>query len=173
MTPGLIFVGAVVIAGMLLCRKIMQSGTTTLAQARDKYRARILDGEKQLQNDANDITFDEQAHLLRVALEDLLRLEDSRTNFRLREDGKAAFILESPQSTMRVSFAMREQKLRATQKILHGHERWTLTANGVDEEFASIATLMTRINEHLHGDICDLPPEMAHIARRFRHLRRN
>lgn len=172
MTPGLLFAGIIVVAGLIVCRRVMKAGTTSWEQARDKYRARIQEEEKSLQDNTKSMTLEEQMHLLNVALKDLLRLEGDKPSYGLTQKHQTEFVLESPQGTMTITFHMREQKLRATQQVLRGHERWKLSFNGIDEEFTNIASLMTRINEHLHDEGCAMPPEMAHLARRFRHLRK-
>lgn len=163
--------GAAVLAGLIVCRKLMRAGTTSLAEAREKLHSRIDDGERQLHDDAKKITLDEQIYLLRRALEDLLRLEGGKSGYALRQEGDADFVLESPGGNMRVSFTMREQTLRGSHRVLHGHERWKLSADGIVEEFTSIAALMAHLNDRLHGDAYDRPSGMAHLTRRFRHLK--
>lgn len=163
--------GGIIIVGLIVCRRILRTGQTSLAESREKMQARILHGEKQLQEDAKNIPLDEQIYLLRAALEDLLRLEGDKPGFRIRQEDKSNFVLATPTGEIRISFSMREQQLRGSHQILRGHERWFMESNGLKENFASIAALMTRLNEHLQGDDNSLPPEMSHLARRFRHCR--
>lgn len=160
--------GAIVLVGIVVCRRILRAGQTTLAQSREKMQARILSGEKRLQEDAKNIPLDEQLHILHSALEDLLRLEGNKPGFHIRQEEGSRFVLTTPAEEIRISFSMREQQLRATHQVLRGHERWMMESNGLTENFVSIAALMTRLNERLHGDDNSLPPEMSHLARRFR-----
>lgn len=163
--------GAIILVGIVVCRRILRAGQTSLAQSREKMQSRFLDGEKRLQEDAKNISLEEQIHILHAALEDLLRLEGNKPGFHIHQEDKSCFLLTTPSGAIRITFSLREQQLRATQQVLRGHERWCMEQNGLKETFSSIAALMTRINDHLHGDDDNLPPEMSHLARRFRHSR--
>lgn len=163
--------GAFVLVGLMVSARLMRSGRTTFAETRDKYHSRFKEGEKQLQNDAKKITLDEQTHILECAIKDLLRLDGNRPEFSLRRENRTQFVLGTPRGDILISFSMREQTLHATKKVLHGHERWQIEAFGLKEEFVSIAALMTKLNEILHDEDDSLPPEMVHLARRFRHRR--
>lgn len=163
--------GAIVLAGLIVSARLARSGRTSFSEARDKYRSRIKDGEKQLQNDAKKMTLDEQTHILESAIEDLLRLDGNQSGFGLRRENRTQFVLGTPRGDIRISFSMREQTLHATRQVLHGHERWQIEAFGLKEEFVSIAALMARLNDILHDEDDALPPEMVHLVRRFRHRR--
>lgn len=163
--------GAITLVGLVVCRRILRAGQTSLAQSREKMQSRFFEGEKQLQEDAKKISLDEQIHILRAALEDLLRLEGNKPGFHIRQEDKSSFALITPSEEIRITFSMREQQLRATHQVLRGHERWAMEHNGLKEQFSTIAALMSRLNDLLHGDDNSLPPEMSHLARRFRHSR--
>ena len=163
--------GAIVLVGIMFSARLVRAGRSTFVEARNKYRSRIRDGEKQIQNDAKKMSLDEQTHILESAIADLLRLNGNQPGFTFHRENRTQFVLGTPSGDIRVSFSMREQKLHSNNMVLRGHERWQIEAFGQKEEFVSIAALMTKLNEMLHGDYDVLPPEMTHIARRFRHRR--
>ncbi|WP_022656558.1 hypothetical protein [uncultured Desulfovibrio sp.] len=161
--------GAVILAGMIFCLRIMRRGITTLDQDRNQYLERIRAGERQLDEDRKNISLDEQCRVLRAAVEDLLRLAGDPPGHELSGKG-ARLVLRTPAGEWRLELSMRERSLRGARKVLHGRGRWLLSGFGRDETFDDLAGLMCSLNAHLRGD--DMAtPEPAHLARRLSHQR--
>ncbi len=164
--------GAIILAGLVFCLRIMRRGITTLEQDRNKYDERIRAGERQLHEDRKNISLDEQCHVLRAAVEDLLRLAGNPPGHELSGNG-TSLVLRTPTAEWRLELNMRERSLRTTRKVLHGRSRWLLSGGGHEECFDDLAALMRSLNARLRGD--DMaPPGLEHLARRFsrRHGRR-
>lgn len=161
--------GAVILAGLIFCLRIMRRGITTLDQDRDQYLERIRAGERQLDEDRKNISLDEQCRVLRAAVEDLLRLAGDPPGHELSGKG-TRLVLRTPAGEWRLELSMRERSLRGTRKVLHGRSRWLLSGFGRDETFDDLAGLMRSLNAHLRGDEM-VTPEPAHLARRLSHQR--
>lgn len=157
--------GAVFLAGLVFCLRIMRRGITTLEQDRDQYLERIRAGERQLHEDRKNISLDEQCRLLRAAVEDLLRLAGNPPGHELSGEGPS-LLLRTPTGEWRVELNMSERSLRSTRRILHGRSRWLLSGRGREESFDDLADLMRSLNAHLRGEDMT-PPEPAHLARRL------
>ncbi len=161
--------GAVILAGLIFCLRIMRRGITTLDQDRDQYLERIRAGERQLDEDRKNISLDEQCHVLRAAVEDLLRLAGDPPGHELSGNG-TSLVLRTPAGEWRMELSMRERTLRGTRKVLHGRSRWLLSGCGRDETFDDLAGLMRSLHAPLRGDDM-VTPEPAHLARRLFHQR--
>lgn len=157
--------GAVILAGLIFCVRIMRRGITTLDEDRAQYLERIHAEERQLDEDRKNISLDEHLHVLHAAVADLLRLAGNPPGHALTGHG-STLVLRTPEGEWRIELIMRERTLRRTHKVLHGRSRWLLSGFGRNEHFEDLAGLMCNLNAYLHGDKL-VPPEPAHLARRL------
>ncbi|MGE9985265.1 translation initiation factor IF-2 [Desulfovibrio sp. SGI.169] len=157
--------GAVILAGLIFCLRIMRRGITTLEQDRDQYLERIRAGELQLREDRKNISLEEQCRVLRAAVEDLLRLAGNPPGHELSGDGPR-LLLRTPTGEWRLELNMRERSLRTTRKVPHGRSRWLLSGGGHEESFDDLADLMRSLNARLRGDETT-PTGLEHLARRL------
>lgn len=159
-TTGIIF-----LAGVVYCFRTMGRGRTNLTQAKARYQEIFSAGERKLEDEKKDIGLDEQLRVLRAGVEDLLRLEE-KSGYSFNVEGNALSI-QTPAGPWTIELLMREQTLRSTRRVLHGHARWLLHGFGKKEEFGDMASLMAGLTAHLHGD-SPPQPEPEHFARRIR-----
>ncbi|MBD5553016.1 MAG: translation initiation factor IF-2 [Desulfovibrio sp.] len=154
--------GALGLAILLFCARIMRRGLTTLDDDRKRHEERVREETRKLSECNKKITADEQLLLARAAIADLLRLEQKECSV---ESSGHTIEIGLPDQTVRVRLKMREINLRSTHRALHGQSRWLLEASGLAEEYRDIAGLMARLNDLLHGAKVEGVPE--HIARRL------
>ncbi|MDE6735158.1 MAG: translation initiation factor IF-2 [Desulfovibrio sp.] len=157
--------GAVMLAGLVFCFRIMRRGMSTLDDDRGKFLARIRDGEHKLEEEQKQVAADEHMALMRAAVEDLLRLADSPPGYRMETAGRN-ILLHTPKGTWRLELAMREIGLKSRQKVLHGRPRWLLSGPGHEEQHADAASVMRSLDAHLRAE-GELAPEPPHLARRL------
>lgn len=157
--------GALVLAIIIFCAKFMRRGYTSLDDNRKKYLAQIELNEKQVCEDRKRMASCEHLHIMRVALEDLIRLEKDHRGFSLESSGMG-FSLGAPNGTWHVELLMRERKLRSCARTLHGQGRWLLEGPGYSAEYAEVAELMSDLNQRLHSS-GSIQPEPEHFARRM------
>lgn len=155
-------IGALGLAILLFCARIMRRGLTTLDDDRKRYEERVREETRLLSECNKKITADEQLLLARAAIADLLRLEQKECRV---DSSDHTIDIGLPEQTVRVRLQMREINLRSTHRALHGQSRWLLEASGRSEEFRDIAALMARLNDLLHGANAEIVPD--HIARRL------
>lgn len=160
-----VIAGAVMLAGLVFCFRIMRRGMSTLDDDRGKFLARIRDGEHKLEEEQKQVAADEHMALMRAAVEDLLRLADSPPGYRMETAGRT-ILLHTPKGTWRLELAMREISLKSRQKVLHGRPRWLLSGPGHEEQHADAAAIMRSLHAHLHAE-GELAPEPPHLARRL------
>lgn len=162
--------GALALAMLVICARVMRRGVRTLDEKRMEWQENMRQTEKQIEKDRKNISFGEQLNVLRVAMEDLLRLEGEPAGYQVQEkDG----ILElcTPGGSWKVRLLMRERGLKSSRRVLHGKCRWLLEGFGVEESHMDPASLMRSLNEHLHGrSMPGQDEEESHIARRMSHL---
>lgn len=161
---GWVMGGAVMLAALVFCFRIMRRGMSTLDDDRRKFLAKIQDGEHKLKEEQKQVPAVEHLALMRAAVEDLLRLENAPPGYRVESAGRT-ILLHTPRGTWRVELAMREASLKSRQRILHGRPRWFLSGMGHEEQHGDPASLMRSLHGHLHSQE-ELPPEPRHLARR-------
>lgn len=160
-----IIAGAIMLAALVFCFRIMRRGMSTLDDDRRKFLARIRDGEHKLEEEQKQVAAAEHLALMRAAVEDLLRLADSPPGYRMETAGRT-ILLHTPKGTWRLELAMREIGLKSRQKVLHGRPRWLLSGPGHEEQHADAAAVMRSLHAHLRAE-GDLAPEPPHLARRL------
>lgn len=168
--------GAIMLAAIIFCARIMRRGITTLEDDRKEYLARMAAGQRQIDDDNRNISANEQLALAQAALEDLLRLDNSATA-RLERTGKALTVSRG-REVWKIELVMMERML-TSHKMLHGQQTWLLHGEGIgeppsehhpdhciEETHTDIAGLMASFNNHWHG-IHHAPLEPEHISRRI------
>ena len=183
--------GAVFLAAVVFCVRLMKRGLTTLEDERAQCLERIRQMEEKIQEDQKNMASSEHLRVARAGLEDLLRLAGNPPGMRLESlaqgQGEArgeALVLHLPEGEVRISLSMRERELKGMRKVVHGHGRWHLNGLGLNEEYTDLVPLMralsARLAMYLGGGECasapycplgdpaaDVPPELPHLARRF------
>ena len=160
-----VIAGAVLLAGLVFCFRIMRRGMSTLDDDRSKFLARIRDGQHKLEEEQKQVAADEHMALMRAAVADLLRLADSPPGYRM-ETAPRTILVHTPKGTWRLELAMREASLKSRQKVLHGRPRWFLSGPGHEEQHADAAAVMRSLDAHLRME-GELAPEPPHLARRL------
>lgn len=130
---------------------------------------RIHQEERKIDEDRKNITASEHMWIMKAAMEDLLRLDGSPSDYAVRQNGNA-LELATPDGMWRVELLMRERGLKSARRVLHGRSLWRLSGFGHEESHPDPASLMRSLNEHLH-DKASPPGEPGHLARRMEHLR--
>lgn len=158
----LALVGAIMLAALILCFRIMRRGISTLDDDRKKSLARIKDGENKLAEEQKQVSAIEHLSLMRAAVEDLLRLADSPPGYNVESDGRI-ILLHTPKDTWRLELAMRESRLKTMPKVLHGHPRWLLSSSEHQEQHEDAASIMRSLHVHLcsETDQAIEPPQLA------------
>ena len=183
--------GAVFVAVVVLCVRLMKRGLTTLEDERAQCLERIREMEDKIKEDQKNMASSEHLRIARAGLEDLLRLAGNPADMRIEavapgrgEAQGEALVLHLPGGELRVSLSMRERELRGVRKVAHGRGRWHLSGMGGHEEYADLVLLMRAVSARLAalmgggegvaasfcplGDpAADVPPELPHLARRF------
>ncbi len=183
--------GAVFVAAVVLCVRLMKRGLTTLEDERAQCLERIRQMEEKIKEDQKNMASSEHLRVARAGLEDLLRLAGNPPGMRLesvaRGLGEArgeALVLHLPEGELRVSLSMRERELKGVRKVAHGSGRWHLSGLGLHEEYTDLVPLMRALSARLAvclaaaqgagacfcplGDpAADVSPELSHLARRF------
>lgn len=183
--------GAVFVAVVILCVRLMKRGLTTLEDERAQCLERIRQMEDKIKEDQKNMASSEHLRIARSGFEDLLRLAGNPADMRLeavaRGLGEAqgeALVLHLPEGELRISLSMRERELKGVRKVAHGRGRWHLSGMGVHEEYTDLVPLMRAVSARLAaymdsvkdgktqffplGDpAVDVPPEQPHLARRF------
>lgn len=159
-----IIAGAILLAGLVFCFRIMRRGISTLDDDRRKFLTKIQDGEHKLKEEQKQVPALEHLALMRAAVEDLLRLEDAPPSYRMESAGRA-ILLHTPKGMWRLELAMREASLKTRKRVLHGRPRWFLSGMGQQEEHGDVASLMASLHAHLRAEEA-LPTEPPHLARR-------
>lgn len=157
--------GAVMLAALVICFRIMRRGMSTLDDDRRKFLARIHDDTHKLEEEQKQVAADEHLALMRAAVEDLLRLADSPAGYRMETAGRT-ILLHTPKGAWRLELAMRERSLKTRKLVLHGRPRWLLSGPGHEEEHTDAASVMRSLNDHLRTE-AELAPEPPHLARRL------
>ena len=160
-----VIVGAVVLAGLVFCFRIMRRGMSTLDDDRRKFLARIRDGENKLGEEQKQVAAAEHLSLMRAAVEELLRWADSPAGDSMETAGRT-ILLHTPKGTWRRTLAMREISLKSRQKVLHGRPRWLLSGPAHEEQHTDAAAVMRSLHAHLRTE-GELEPEPPHLARRL------
>ena len=160
-----VIAGAIMLAALVFCFRIMRRGMSTLDDDRRKFLARIRDGEHKLEEEQKQVAAAEHMALMRAAVEDLLRLAGSPAGYRM-ESAPRTILLHTPKGTWRLELAMREASLKSRQKVLHGRPRWLLSGPGHEEQHADAAAVMRSLHTHLRAE-GDFAPEPPHLARRL------
>lgn len=163
-------VGAILLAALVFCFRLMRRGLRTLDDDRATFLERIRAGERQLAEERKRISADEHMRVLRAAVDDILRLADRPAGHSLEAHGRS-LILHTPGGDWRMELVMRERVLRRTHQVIHGRSRWILEGPGQCEQHEDPASLMASLHAHLRaarpgGD--EPEPEPAHLARRIR-----
>lgn len=163
-------IGALALGMLVICARVMRRGVRTLDENRMEWRENMRQTEKQIEKDRKNISSAEHLNILRVAMEDLLRLEGRPEGHEVREkDG--GLELRTPKGVWRVELSMRERGLKSSGKVLHGKCRWRLEGFGIEEFHMEPASLMRSLNEHLHeSSLSGRGVGESHIARRMSHL---
>ena len=183
--------GAIFVAVVVLCVRLMQRGLSTLEDERARCLERIREMEEKIKEDQKNMASSEHLRIARAGLEDLLRLAGNPQGMWLesvaRGLGEAkgeALVLHLPQEDLRVSLSMRERELKGVRKVAHGRGRWHLSGLNLHEEYTDIVPLMRAISARLaaclgiadsaNAPVCilgdpaaDVPPELPHLMRRF------
>ena len=161
---GWVIGGAIMLGALVFCFRIMRRGISTLDDDRRKFLTKIQDGEHKLKEEQKQVPALEHLALMRAAVEDLLRLEDAPSSYRVESAGRT-ILLHTPKGTWRLELAMREASLKTRKRVLHGRPRWFLSGMGQQEEHADVASLMASLHAHLRAED-GLQPEPPHLARR-------
>lgn len=143
-------IAALMLAILIFCARIMRRGLTTLDEDRQHYLERIKSGEKQLAEDRKKIPALEHLHIMRAALEDLIRLDGNPPGYSVQMHGRIIELV-TPEGNWKIQLIMRERGLRSTSKVLHGKARWLLTGFDRQEEHPDHASLMRSLNARLHS----------------------
>ncbi len=159
--------GAIMLAALVFCARIMKRGLTTLDDDRKQCIEKIRLRERQLAEDRKNIPAADHMLLVRAAVEDLMRLEGRPEGFSITDHGNACE-LHCPTGDWRIELAMRELNLRSTKKVVHGRCLWLLSGKDCHETHADPASLMRSLNQHLHESMA-VPGEPEHLARRLAH----
>lgn len=162
---GWVIGGAILLAALVFCFRIMRRGMSTLDDDRRKFLAKIQDGEHKLQEERKQVAAVEHLELMRAAVEDLLRLADGPPGYSVETAGRA-ILLHTPRGTWRLELAMREASLKTRQRVLYGRPRWFLKGPGHEEQHGDAAALMRSLHAHLRAE-GELAPEPPHLARRL------
>lgn len=166
----LAIIGAVMLAALVLCFRIMRRGMSTLDDDRQKFLARIRDGENKLAEEQKQVPAAEHLALMRAAVEDLLRLADSPPGYYVETEG-GTILLRTPKGTWRLELAMQERSLKSRQRVLHGQPRWLLSSARHQEQHEDAASIMRSLHIHLRSEE-DETAEPPHLARRVQAARR-
>ena len=183
--------GAVFVAIVVLCVRLMKRGLSTLEDERAQCLERIREMEEKIKEDQKNMASSEHLRIARAGLEDLLRLAGNPQGIWLEVVAKGrgeaqgeALVLHLPQEDLRVSLSMRERELKGVRKVAHGRGRWHLSGLNLHEEYTDIVPLMRAISARLaaclggadsaNAPVCvlgdpaaDVPPELPHLMRRF------
>ncbi len=183
--------GAVFVAVVVLCVRLMKRGLTTLEDERAQCLENIRQMEEKIKEDQKNMASSEHLRIARAGLEDLLRLAGNPSGMWLEAVAKGqgeargeALVLHLPKGELRVSLSMRERELKGVRKVAHGRGRWHLSSVDLHEEYTDIVPLMRAISAKLaaclegpegsNAPFCplgdpaaDVPPELPHLMRRF------
>lgn len=183
--------GAVFVAIVVMCVRLMKRGLTTLEDERAECLERIRQMEEKIKEDQKNMASSEHLRIARAGLEDLLRLAGNPAGMWIeavaRGLGEAqgeALVLHLPEGELRISLSMRERELRGVRKVAHGRGSWHLSGLDLNDEYTDFVLLMRAVSARLAlymeetnggkvpfcplGDpALDVPPELPHLARRF------
>lgn len=163
-------IGALALAMLVICARVMRKGVPTLDENRMKWQENMRQTEIQIEKDRKNISSGEHLNIIKSAMEDLLRLDGQPAGCEVREkDG--ILELHTPEGSWNVELLMRESGLRSSKRVLHGKCRWRLEGFGYEESHTDPASLMRSLNEHLHDkSLHGRDEEESHITRRMSHL---
>ena len=183
--------GAVFVAIVVMCVRLMKRGLTTLEDERAQCLEKIRQMEEKIKEDQKNMASSEHLRIARAGLEDLLRLAGNPADAWLesvaRGLGEArgeALVLHLPEGELRISLSMRERELKGVRKVAHGRGSWHLSWMGEHKEYTDLVPLMRAVSARLalclggaeggKASFCplgdpgaDVPPELPHLARRF------
>lgn len=163
-------IAAVLFGAMIFCARVIRNGLTTLDDDRKHYLERIHAEEIKIEEDRKHISSFEHLHLMRAAVEDLLRLEGNPPDHVITMRGHG-LSLQTPRGTWSIELVMRERALKSTGRILHGKSRWRLDGPEHSEDHPDPASLMRSLSAHLRAGESNPPPEPPHLAARLSGLR--
>lgn len=161
-------IGVLALAMFVICARAMRKGLPTLDEHIARARENIRQTEMEIEQNRKDISSREQLHLLRSAMEDLVRLDGQRQGYEVTEKN-GAVELSTPKGSWKVTILMREKNLKSRGRTLHGKCRWHLEGFGLDESYMDLASLMRGLNERLRGG-WETENNASHILRRMTHL---
>lgn len=183
--------GAVFLAIVVFCARLMRRGLTTLEDERAECLERIRQMEEKIKEDQKNMASSEHLRIARAGLEDLLRLAGNPAGMWLETEARGlgeaqgeALVLHLPECELRISLSMRERELKGVRKVVHGRGSWHLSGLDINEEYTDLVPLMRAVSARLAlymggpeggtvpfrplGDpAADVPQELPHLARRF------
>lgn len=142
--------GAILLAILIFCARIMRRGLTTLDDDRRQYLEKIRGHEARIEEDKKRISARDHLAIMRAALEDLIRLDGNPPGYSVSQNAQT-LQLATPRGVWEVRLVMRERSLRTSARVLHGKSRWLLSGFGQQEQYPDPASLMRSLNARIHA----------------------
>lgn len=161
-------IGVLALVMFVISARVMRKGLPTLDEHMAKTWGNMRQTEKEIEKNRKEISSGEQLHLLRSAMEDLVRLDGQGQGYEVSEKN-GTVELSTPKGSWKVTLLMREKTLKSRARTLHGKCRWRLEGFGLDESYMDLASLMRGLNERLRGG-WEKENNSNHILRRMTHL---
>lgn len=157
--------GAIFLAIIIFCARVMRRGLTTLDEDRKAQLGKIEEGRRKLAEDNRNISAEEQIYIARRGVDDLLALNGGASEGET-EDTPHGIRLKTSAGEWEVELKMKEITLKSSHKVLHGQGRWILRHGDHSDEFVELSDVMARLSSSLRGE--PGPEKMPfHIARRI------
>ncbi|MDR1857528.1 MAG: translation initiation factor IF-2 [Desulfovibrio sp.] len=148
-----------IVAGLVLCFRLMRRGITTLDKDRAKYLEQIRDQQTHIEEDLRGISFRDNMQVARAAAEDILRLADAPEGSGVEVQG-ARLEVEIPAGRWTIALDQPSQALRRTGKVLQGRPEWTVSGPGGEHSFTDIGELMRHLDARVREALGKTaPPE--------------
>lgn len=152
--------GALLLAVIIFCAKLMRRGIVTLDDRRSDYLGRIHEAELKIAEDRKNISSEEHLVFMLSALEDLIRLEGRPDGWSAGRNGKSLW-LETPEKRWDIKLAMAERRLASIGRVIHGKGKWLLESDHQAAQYSDCALLMADLNRQVHhqeDEVENLPP---------------
>lgn len=158
-------IGSVILAGLVLCFRIMRNGISTLDDDRSHLMERIRLHELMINEDKKNISAKEHMDIVESAIKDLIHLDGLDSKAELHRQGNF-LLLETPFGPCKIEQQMHEKRLHSTNRIIHGRCAWRVIGKDIDLTYGDMAELMKCLNLVLTGDEMPLS-QLPHIYRRY------
>ena len=157
--------GFITLIAIMWCLRMVRKGQTSLQKDKERWQEKFRQEETKLNKEQQEITAQEQTHLLNAAIQDLLRLEN-RTDATVTRNGNTIRIQLEPQTVLSVSLSAREQKITGLGTVLHSPTVWSLTRSGETKVYTRLDSLMRTLVAIIRGEEPDELETMDEFRKR-------